>query len=1746
MKFRLGFLAFLFLFSVPAFSQVLLVTEDLESDDEGVNYVSNTFDDGSQDVWARTNNVDGPNNNTSLSYSNIQGSFWWVGEDFQSSDNPLGSTEAGYFMLKTIDVSAYQSGSIEVRVYLGANSLFIYETSDEFKINYAFNGNIATGGNAVGALPDSNNVNTGTYSTAGAFYGNGDLMIRDADLDGVADVGGDTLNNTLTEYTFTFGVGPNDTTLSVLIFANGDAGLEEMGFDQVRVFGSTTPLPPTVMASVDQNVSCNAGSDGSITATPSLGSTPYTYLWSNGGATATISGIGAGTYTVTLTDALGLTATASATITEPTAIITTTSVSAQVNCNGGSDGEVLVAASGGTTPYTYNWSNGYMDTASTITLAAQSFEAATTDTWSFTSNPATYNTEGDSIIDGSDDVWAVLEEFTNDIDTAAEGLYFWGGQDLNNPNGGGFFYHTLAFDPIDVSTNTGVVVSFKYFTDGYDSSDSLQYQVKFDNNSNWDTTGVDLIKNTQAWVEVNVNVPDTANFVRLRFQARQDGSSDFVGFDDIKLGYNGSVNSGISAGTYTVTVTDANGCTDVDNITISNPSGVAATATVTQHVNCTGASDGAAMGSASNGTSPYTYAWSNGAATAANTGLAAGTYTLTVTDANGCTDIASVTITEPSTALSIAITSQSNVTVAGGSDGSATSAAAGGTGSYTYLWSNAAATAGITGVMAGTYTVTVTDANGCTATTSVTLSEPSPLGVSISSSTNVDCFGASTGSATATGSGGTAPYTYNWSNGGTGGTISGLPAGVYTVTLTDAAAATATDMVTISEPAALNATATVTSNVSCNAFSDGSVMVSATGGTGSYTYLWSNAATTASITGVVAGTYTVTVTDANGCTDVETASVTEPALMIASIPTSSNVTVFGGNNGSATGAGSGGTSPYTYSWSNGATTATAGTLIAGTYSVTVTDQNGCTDSASVIISQPSALSIFISNVADVDCNGNSTGSASVGATGGSTPYTYLWSNGATTSTASSLSGGTYTVTVSDASGATATATATVNEPGVLTLTASNVSNVNCNGGNDGSITVNTTGGTGPFSYTWSTGFTDTLGTPIALQGFEGTSNDNWNFTPSPATYNTEGDSLVNGSDDVWAVIEEFTGDIDTSSQGLYFWGMQDLDNPNGGGNFYHTLTFDPQNVAGQSGISVAFDYFSDGFDTSDSIEYQVEFDNGTNWNINGTPLNKNTQLWTTVVIPVPDTASFVRLRLQASQNGSSDYAGFDNVRLLSSATSSVSNLTAGSYAVAITDAAGCTTFTSINITEPTALSASITASTDVTCNGAADGSATATVSGGTTGYTYLWSNGATTATITGLSGGTYTVSVTDANGCGPEVDSVVIAEPMAITLSITASSDVTCNGAADGSATVTASGGTGTLTYLWSTNDLTPSVSNLGGGTYTVSVTDANFCGPFTATVTINEPTALVLSLSSSNDVTCGGAADGHVATAASGGTAPYTYLWSNAATTDSIGGLSGGTYTLTLTDANGCTEVLTQTLTEPTAITTNPALTDVLCYGEDNGAATLNEAGGVAPLTVDWGGANPGQLAAGTYVYTITDANNCTLIDSVTIVEPDSLTLTATVTAESVNGNDGAIDLSVSGGTAPYTYAWAPGAETTEDLSGLAGGTYTVTVTDDNGCTKVLEVEVGSHVGFGELNANLQVSLYPNPARDLVNLKWEGNTNQQVEVEVRNALGQIVHRSATSDQGIYTIDLSHTGTGIYFVQVKMDGFVKTLRVMME
>ena len=855
----------------------------------------------------------------------------------------------------------------------------------------------------------------------------------------------------------------------------------------------------------------------------------------------------------------------------------------------------------------------------------------------------------------------------------------------------------------------------------------------------------------------------------------------------------------IGVTTITYKATDAKGnmafCTFTITVIKRDPCINANLKAVASSISTTcGANNGTAVVIVSGGTGPYTYAWSNGATTSSISNLAAGNYTVIVTDKNGCTATATTTV---GASTNIVVNVSSTNAACGVNNGTATASVSGGTAPYTYAWSNGATTASISGLGAGTYTVIVTDSKGCSSTKSVTVTSTSGLSVSISK-TNVKCNGDSNGSATATVTGGTAPITYLWSNGAITSSISGLAAGIYSVTATDKNGCSASASTVIAQPAKLTLAISSTST-SCGG-NNGSVSVVVSGGTAPYSYAWSNGGTTASISNLAAGNYTVVVTDVNGCTATATTTVGASTNIVVNV--SSTNAACGANNGTAAASVNGGTAPFTYSWSTGATTASISGLGAGTYTVSVTDKNGCSSSASVVITASPSITISISKI-NAFCNGNNTGSATATVTGGTAPITYLWSNGVTTATISNLFAGTYSVTATDKNGCTASASTIIAQPSALNLVTSS-SPTSC-GGSNGSASVAVSGATAPYSYAWSNGRT-TASIPNLAAG---------NYT---------------------VVVKDANGCTATATV----------------------------SVAASTSLSVSI--------TGVNSSCGANNGSATASVIGGTA--PFTYLWST-----------------------------------GATTASISGLGAGTYSVSVTDKNGCTGSASVIITASPRVTVTVS-KTNVKCNGESSGTATATVAGGTAPFTYLWSNGGTTATISNLIAGIYSVTVTDKNSC-TATGQVIVAQPAKLTLSLS-STPATC--LPIGSATVAVTGGTPPYTYLWSNGATTATISNLAGGNYNVTVTDANGCkATGSVTVTANNSPNLTCSVTITRLISAINANDGEVKVTATGGAAPYTYLWSNGKTTSVISFLSPGTYSVTVTDNNGCKTICSANLPNST-----------------------------------------------------------------------------------------------------------------------------------------------------------------------------------------------------------------------------------------
>ena len=390
----------------------------------------------------------------------------------------------------------------------------------------------------------------------------------------------------------------------------------------------------------------------------------------------------------------------------------------------------------------------------------------------------------------------------------------------------------------------------------------------------------------------------------------------------------------LAAGTYRVTTVDIKGCDQIDSVKLVQPPIIEISPLQTD-VACFGESNGAINLSVSGGVSSYTYNWSNGETTQNLTGLSIGTYIVTVTDANGCTKTSSTTITQP-----LALTLKTSTTNAncGSANGTINLTVTGGVSPYTFNWQDGPTTEDRTGIDGGTYNVTVTDAKGCTAITSAIINTTAGSSLTVST-TQPTCAGTSTGAInlTAIGSG---PFTFDWGGGITSKDRTGLPAGNYTVTMTNGTGCKTINAITLTSPSVINVSAAVT-QVSCMGSSTGAINITTTGGTAPYTYNWSSGITSEDRTGLVVGTYMVTVTDANGCQQTHAESLTQPAALNISASLT-QVTCIGGTDGAIDLTVAGGTLPYTFNWGGGITTEDRMSIGEGNHSVIVTDANGCT------------------------------------------------------------------------------------------------------------------------------------------------------------------------------------------------------------------------------------------------------------------------------------------------------------------------------------------------------------------------------------------------------------------------------------------------------------------------------------------------------------------------------------------------------------------------------------------------------------------------------------------------------------------------------------------------------------------------------------------------------------------------------------------------------------------------------------
>ena len=1274
-------------------------------------------------------------------------------------------------------------------------------------------------------------------------------------------------------------------------------------------------LPGTVGASlVDHQWVCTGANPALISsATAAQGGTvPYTYQWesasdslftnptsipgANGSSFDPPAGISTTTYfRRKVTD--GVSAVAYSNYIRVKVVSSTLAVavsgSTNVACFGGTTGSATALAAGGATPYQYSWNTSpVQNSASATGLGAGTYTATVTDAngCNATSAPVTLTQPV-----------AALGATTAQSNVTSFGLL--NGSAVVIPSGGTSPYsYSWNTNPVQTTSALGGLAAGTY-------SCTIT-----------DAAGCTLIKN---FVITSPALLDLSNFsaTPVACFGESTGSVSITpAGGTAPYNYSWNTNpaqttataSNLTAGTYTVTVTDAGGSSAQQIVTVSQPLSALTVVANGTNILCAGAATGSATASVSGGTGAVTFSWTTVPAqtTAAATGLVSGTYSVTATDANGCTAVQTATLTEPASALSATV-SQNNPSGFGLPNGSASAVASGGVAPYTFAWSPTGGTgATASGLAAGTYTCTITDANGCTQLKIVTLAQPNALVSGVSSVTHVACFGGTTGTANLFVSGGVAPYAYSWNTvpAQLSSTASGLAAGLYTCTVTDANNNSTQVSVQINEPsAALSLTAAGT-NPTGFGLGNGSATATIAGGYTPYTIAWSTvpAQTTATATGLYAGSYTVNVTDAGGCTAQSGLLLTQPSLLESNISNQVNILCAGTNTGQAVVNAVGGIPPYSYVWNTTPvqTSNVITGLAAGTYTCSVLDANGNQTAQTVTITQPAAALSASTTGSALACFADNNGRVVASASGGTAPYTFNWNTSPVSAndTVNNLGAGVYSVLITDANGCTTFQLVSVTQPSsALTLTSTAV-NPTGFGLSNGSATASVSGGVAPYRISWNT-------TPVQ----KGTTAD----TLLAGTYVA---TVVDTAGCVRALPVVLTQPAllqasTSQSQSVVCFqtatGSATVQATGGVAPYRYAWNTVPPKV-GPSANNLAAGVY------------------------NVTVLDTNNN---STVLPVTITGPSAALQVNAvvtnttgagNNNGSVQAAvtggytpysyAWNTTPVQTGATAT--NLNAGTYQAVVTDGRGCTVTASGIVANPYTVVISFANVQNVNCAGGNNGTATALPSGGIAPYTFVWNTvpAQTGATGTNLAAGTYSVTATDSLGTST-TQTVTITQPIALVAS-TSSTSIACAGGT-GTATVTATGGTAPYTYAWNTAPVqtTATATGLTSGFYQATVTDAKGCTATPNGVVILAPAPLV-AVFTTTPATCSTTSNGQAQVSVSGGTAPYTFSWSNGQTTASITNVLSSTYAVTVTDAKGCSSLV---------IGINVGTTDYDCDGIPN-----------------------------------------------------------------------------------------------------------------------------------------------------------------------------------------------------------------------
>ena len=1386
---------------------------------------------------------------------------------------------------------------------------------------------------------------------------------------------------------------------------------------------SDAGVPFTVTTSVINDVDCFGNCNGSATATP-VGAGPFTYLWDNGQITQTATGLCQGNHTVTVTEA-GCSVVETVNISQPPQLTVTTINIVDAHC-GLSDGAITASPAGGTPPYTnYTWNTTPPQSTPTATnIPTGTYTVIVTD-----NNACTAQANG-----FVDDIGGITVNVTGTNVLCAGGT---SGTALATVTGGTPNY-TYNWSSGLNETTANLTSNVSGIGTG-----SVSVQVT----DNFGCTASDNITITQPLpITINlVSTVPTTCFGDCDGEAQINVSGGTAPYNYLwssGSNPNSNLNLNLCGGNHSVQITDNNSCVETLNYNIVEPAELLLNISTTT-ANC-GMPTGSATATPIGGTSPFLWSWSAGGATASmtNTGLTStgNPYLVTVTDDHGCSQTGSASIVDIPGPTAI-ISAQEDVGCNGENDGWATVSVASGTPPYSYEWSTTPVQTNPTATNLGpdTYYVTVEDNVGCSTVTSAIIGQPAGLSLNIVAPP-INCYGGTNGNAFANVSGGTSPFSFIWSDLQITQTANNLSAGTYSVTATDDNGCSISANTTLVDGLPIVASAAITPS-NCGQ-SDGAIDLTVSGGAQPYTYAWSGAGQlTQDIFNIPAGSYTVTITDNKGCQIIVAYPISDINGPVATISNSNDITCNGTCNGTATVSLSGGSGLYQYNWSSvpTQTTATATNLCAGNYSVVVTDLNtGCAATTGVNLTEPNILNV-IEVINNASCQNTCNGSIDITAFGGTSPYTYTWAGIGVTPTNEDQSGlcdGNYSVVILDANNCYATRNYTITEPTFITVPITS-SATSCNGNCTGTATAAPFGGTPPYFYLWSgTGQSTATATGLCTGTHTLMVTDNNGCTAS---------NSINVSSPTQMVFADVT--------------INDAQ-CNGSTNASVSITI--------TGGTPPYDYV---WDNGQVISNPIGLAPGQHC---VTVLDNNScTIDTCILVGVPPVLNVTLNATNELCNGacngtitampSGGSGTYSYLWSNNEVTPTIFNLCAGIYNLTLTDSNGCETYSSTSINSPAILGINIQNITEPVC-GSSDGSISVGATGGTSPFGYAWSPvSGTSSTLSNLQSGSYTVTITDAHNCsvsqtiglsdinGPQITNIIV-------------SNVNCNGNASGTAEVIFTSTTTNNSILWNNGQPTALAINLAQGNYTVTVIDDHGCSAVGST-SIIEPTPLIVSIANYTNVSCAGFCNGTATALVSGGTSPYTYSWSSGSGLVTANNLCAGVYTLSVTDANGCQATTSVTISEPTPLSITGDVVNTLCNSGNDGMISIYPSGGTGNYLISWPqiGENSAiveGLTAAAYTVVVYDEEDasCFITETFIVNEPAAINASF-VTENSTCGFDNGVAYidQIFGGTGSYTYQWNPGNMTGGHLENLAPGTYSVTITDGNGCTTSNTVTLNS-----------------------------------------------------------------------------------------